>query len=65
MSKLPLAVEIADVATAADGPLDVQATAAQLHDAFPEASVSREDIADALATEREAVGLPVKPSGTT
>ncbi|MFJ5489192.1 hypothetical protein ACIKTA_17205 [Hansschlegelia beijingensis] len=64
MSKLPLAVEIADVVTAAEGPLDVQAAAAELHDAYPEAAVSREDIADALTTEREAAGLPVKPSDT-
>ncbi|MFC7051328.1 hypothetical protein ACFQI3_01330 [Hansschlegelia quercus] len=58
MSKLSLAVEIADVVVGSKGPLDVQSAATELHKAFPEASVTQEEIAQTLTSESEAVGLP-------
>jgi hypothetical protein len=57
MSKLSLAVEIADVVTSSEGLLDVQSTATELHEAFPETSVTKEEIAQTLASESEAIGL--------
>ena len=64
MSKLPLAVEIADIVMRADGALDVEAIASELHEAFPEAAASREDIADTLVSEREAAGRSGKTRTT-
>lgn len=61
MSKLPLAVEIADVVASADGAIDVQSTASALHQAFPEASVTEDDIADTLRSEGEAAGVQMQP----
>lgn len=58
--KLPLAVDIADTVSQAaeDGSaLDVEATADELLEKHPEASVARSDVAETLREESEAAGV--------
>jgi hypothetical protein len=61
MTQLPLAVGIADAVTQSEPPLNVEATAKRLHKAFPEAEISREEIAVVLEEEGAAAGLATSP----
>ena len=65
MSKLPLAVEIADVVSgAADepGPFDLEDMADRLCAEHPEAGATRSEVAEALLAEGVAAGvIPPKP----
>jgi hypothetical protein len=59
MTKLPLAVDIADTvleASESTGPLDVDAAADQLLRAHPEAEASRDEIVEVLTEEAAAAG---------
>lgn len=51
MPTLPLAVGIADAISEAEAPLDMEAKAAELSEAHPEAEASREDIQEVLESE--------------
>lgn len=60
MRSLPLAVKIADIVAAAkrrQTPLDVEAKAERLERDYPEAKVSRAEIAETLREESAALGL--------
>lgn len=60
MRSLPLAVRIADMVSAAKRrqvPLDVEAKAGHLVEAYPEAGASHSEIAETLRDESARVGL--------